>query len=346
MIKVSIIGATGYTGLELLRLLNLHPEVEIDKLVSHSHAGEKISALYPQFEGVMDYRFVDYNPQEIAGSDLAFTALPHGISQQIAAELLDQGIKVIDISGDYRYHDVSRYKAWYKMEHKYPELALKAVYGLVELKRDEIKNASLVANPGCYPTASLLGLLPAVIEDVIEEDSIIIDAKSGASGAGKSLKENMLFNEVDESIKAYAVSSHRHTSEIETILEEFSPLEKEIKVSFTPHLIPVKRGILTTCYANLKKEISEDDLVKKYRKYYSSEGFVQILTDKLPETKYVAGSNYCHLGIKIDYRLNRVIIVSAIDNLIKGAAGQAIQNMNIISDLPESIGLKATGIYP
>ncbi|MDI3547139.1 MAG: N-acetyl-gamma-glutamyl-phosphate reductase [Halanaerobiales bacterium] len=346
MLKVSIIGATGYTGIELLRFLIRHPQVEIKNLVSHSQAGRRITDIYPQFKGAGDFTLMDYDPEVISGSDLVFTALPHGISQQVVAEIYQLGIKVIDLSGDFRYRDISRYESWYELEHNYPELAREAVYGLVELKREEIKEAGLIANPGCYPTASLLGLIPLVKEEVVKRDSIIIDAKSGVSGAGKALKEPLLFNEVDESLKPYGVTSHRHTSEIEAVLEEFSPGGKEIKISFTPHLVPMKRGILATIYADLEVNISEEELINLYFKYYPAGGFVQVLPGKIPQTKYVVGTNYCHLGIKVDSRTNRVIIISAIDNLGKGAAGQAIQNMNVIFGLPEDTGLKATGIFP
>lgn len=347
MIKVSILGITGYAGIELFRLLKQHSQVEIINLVSNSKAGQRLEDVYPQFTDLGGEILKEYNKEEIAkSSDIVFLALPHGISQDRVAELYNLGLKVIDLSGDYRYQEKDEYETWYGLEHKYPQLLKKAVYGLVELKRKEIKKASLIANPGCYPTASLLGLLPLTKDKLLKKDSIIIDAKSGVSGAGRSLKQATHFTEVDESIKAYNITTHRHTSEIEGVLGEVL-LEKKLQVNFTPHLVPMKRGILATIYVELQENIAENELIDLYTNYYKNDYFVKILSDNhLPETKYVTGTNFCHLALKLDSRTKRLIIISAIDNLAKGAAGQAVQNMNVMFGLDEKIGLMATGVFP
>jgi len=360
MIRASIIGVTGYTGIELLRLLHQHKGVEIKSLISSSHAGKKLTDIYPQFQGRGDYTLEEYNPASLVDSDIVFTALPHGVSGKYVAELAEQGIKIIDFSGDYRYPDTAIYEKWYGTVHDYPELARKAVYGLVELNREKIKGAELVANPGCYPTAALLGLLPLLEKDLIDENLIIVDAKSGVSGAGKAVKENLIFNEVEGSVKAYNINNHRHTSEIELIINEVSQrianhgLKRDnteeasemIKINFIPHLVPMKRGILATIYTRLKTSLNQKKLLALYQDYYPEEGFVKVLPDGAPETKYVVGSNYCHLGVNYDPRTDRVVIVSVIDNLIKGASGQAVQIMNVMFDLPEKTGLEGAALFP
>ncbi len=345
MIKVSIIGVTGYAGIELLRLLNEHPYVEIDQLISHSNAGEKLSNVYPQFTGIDERDLEKYDLNILKDSDLIFSALPHGVAQDIVAELIENGLRVIDLSGDYRYRNKEIYEKWYGLKHNHPHLLKQSVYGLVEVKRKEIKSAQLVANPGCYPTGSLLALLPVIKQGIINRESIIIDAKSGVSGAGRSLSRICHFTEADESIKAYKIAEHRHVSEIEAKLAE--TINRDIKLSFTPHLIPMKRGILSTIYLDAKEEIEEKNLARIYRDFYKNSQFVQILPrDILPDTKYVAGTNYCHLGIYVDKRLQRIILVSAIDNLGKGAAGQAVQNMNVMFGFAETEGLKTTAVFP
>jgi N-acetyl-gamma-glutamyl-phosphate reductase len=365
MINVSIVGATGYVGIELMRLLHEHPEVEIKDLVSKSSAGQRLTNLYPQFRGskLKDYQLKsmeDFHPE---ASDLIFTALPHGVSQNIVGELYGKGPKIIDLSGDFRYHDLDIYEEWYEVEHKYPELAQEAVYGLVELNRDQIKKADLVANPGCYVTASLLGILPILSFSKVDLSSVIIDAKSGVSGAGRSLKENLLFTEIHNSMKAYSPAVHRHSSEIEYIANQFlkgeynfdlkslnptnfSPAADKAQILFTPHLVPIKRGILATIYLNLKESSSEAEILELFQQTYNQEEFVQVLADQLPEIKNVAGSNFAQIGFKYDQRTERLIIVSVIDNMLKGAAGQAVQNMNLIFDYPENTGLKATALFP
>jgi N-acetyl-gamma-glutamyl-phosphate reductase len=365
MIKVSIVGATGYVGIELMRLLHEHPEVEIKDLVSKSSAGEMLVNIYPQFRGskLADKKLSSLAEFEVEASDLVFTALPHGVSQNIVGELYGKGTKIIDLSGDFRYHDLDIYEKWYGVEHQHPELAEKAVYGLVELNREKIKKADLVANPGCYVTASLLGILPLLNFAKVELDSIIIDAKSGVSGAGRSLKENLLFTETHNTMKAYSPAVHRHSSEIEYIANQFLAGEydsnlKNLKtdrlsaasggaqILFTPHLVPIKRGILATIYLNLNESSSEAEILELYQKAYSQEGFVQLLADDLPEIKNVAGSNFAQIGFKYDQRTERLIIVSVIDNMLKGAAGQAVQNMNVIFGYPENTGLKSTALFP
>ena len=345
MIKVSIIGVTGYTGIELLRILLRHPEVEICDLMSRSYVGKKISEIYPQFTSKEGFVLKNYEESENSKADLIFTALPHGISQTIAGELYHRDLKIIDLSGDFRYKSQKTYEEWYEQEHEYPELLEEAVYGLVELNYNKIKNASLIANPGCYPTASILGILPLLSEKVIKENSIIIDAKSGVSGAGKSLKKVTHFIEANESIKAYGITTHRHTSEIEEQLGRYIN-KKNLNVCFTPHLVPMKRGILATIYAKTDEELSEADFKELYNNFYQTSEFVQVLEDNIPDTKHVAGSNYCHLGVNLDHRNSRVIITSAIDNLGKGAAGQAVQNMNVMFDMPEETGLKGSALFP
>jgi len=368
MINVSIIGATGYVGIELMRLLHEHPEVEIKDLVSKSSAGQRLTDLYPQFRGskLNDYQLKAMEDFKAEESDLIFTALPHGVSQNIVGELYGKGSKIIDLSGDFRYHDLDIYEEWYGVEHKHPELAAEAAYGLVELNREQIKKADLVANPGCYVTASLLGILPILSFSKADLSSVIIDAKSGVSGAGRSLKENLLFTETHNSMKAYSPAVHRHSSEIEYIanqflkgeydsdLKTFKPADftaaaddaDRAQILFTPHLVPIKRGILATIYFNLNEESSAAEILDLYQQAYGKEEFVQVLADKLPEIKNVAGSNFAQIGFKYDQRTNRIIIVSVIDNMLKGAAGQAAQNMNLLFGFAENTGLKSTALFP
>lgn len=369
MIKVSIVGSTGYVGIELMRLLHQHPKVEIKDLISKSSAGEKLVDIYPQFRGskLEDYSLKAIEDFEPKNSDLIFTALPHGVSQNITTELLGRGAKIIDMSGDFRYHDLEIYEKWYGVKHHHPEIARKAVYGLVELNREKIKKAELIANPGCYVTASLLGLLPIIASDMVDLSSIIIDAKSGVSGAGRSLKSSLLFTETHNSLKAYSPAVHRHSSEIEYILNNYlagrynsktekakasqnnknlSNFNNTAEVLFTPHLVPIKRGILSTIYLNLNKKTSQTEINEIYSSFYENENFVQFLENELPEIKNVAGSNYTQIACKYDERTSRLIIVSALDNMLKGASGQALQNMNLLFGFPEDMGLKSTALFP
>ncbi|MGM0472015.1 MAG: N-acetyl-gamma-glutamyl-phosphate reductase [Bacillota bacterium] len=345
MIKVGVVGATGYAGAELVRLLSSHPQVELTAVTSRSFAGEKIAQVYPQLEGIVDLECEEFSAESLAErTEVVFTALPHRVSMSIVPQLLDTGVKVIDLSGDYRYQEQAKYEEWYQTAHQSPELLTESVYGLPELHRNQIQDSNLVANPGCYATSAILALAPAIKAGVVEMDSIIVDAKSGVSGAGRSPSRTTHFSEVDESFKAYKVGQHRHTSEIEQELVGVG--SKEVTLSFTPHLVPIKRGILSTSYGQLQREVTTEELVEIYDEFYKGEPFIRLRQNNLPEIKYIAGSNYCDLGVKVDQRTGRVIIVSAIDNLIKGASGQAIQNFNLMFGLEESQGLQAAGMIP
>jgi N-acetyl-gamma-glutamyl-phosphate reductase len=345
MIKVSVLGATGYAGVELVRLLCSHKDVEITNLVSKSFAGKKISEIYPNFSGVLDIELTDLDVEKVVKeSDVVFTALPHGASKEVIPELFKSGVKVIDLSGDFRYDDIEVYEKWYGEPHSSPEILKESVYGLCELHREKIKNASLIGNPGCYTTCSILGAAPLLKNNIIDEDSIIIDAKSGVTGAGRTTTLDYSFCECTENMKAYKIATHRHTSEIEQELSKFA--SKDIMVSFTPHLVPLKRGILATIYANLTKDVTDEEIYNMYKEFYKGEQFVRIYEPgKLPETNHVAGSNFIDIGFKVDKRLKRVIITSAIDNVVKGAAGQAVQNMNIMFGFNENKGLSNPGFY-
>ena len=343
MIRASILGATGYVGLELTRLLYNHPNAVLSRLVSHSQAGQEMSASYPSLVG---YDLPALSALDIddvlENSDVIFTALPHGASNQVIPALVAGGGTVIDMSGDFRYDDPQVYSAWYGCEHAAPKLLKTAVYGLPELHRDAIRKAKLIGNPGCYTTCSILALAPLARHHLIDFDSIFIDAKSGATGAGRNPSQDKLFCEVNESLKAYNVAKHRHTSEIE---QELSKMAGEtIALSFTPHLLPINRGILATSYAKLTPDASKDpaELMALYEAFYQDEPFVRLFpAGKLPEIKHVVGSNSIAIGLTVDQRLGRVIVVSCIDNLIKGAAGQAVENMNLLFGLPETAGLSA-----
>lgn len=345
MIKVSVLGATGYAGVELVRLLCSHKEVEITNLVSKSFAGKKLSEIYPNFSGVLDIELADLDIKKVVKeSDVVFTALPHGASKEVIPELFKSQVKVIDLSGDFRYDDIKVYEKWYGEPHSSPEVLEESVYGLCELHREKIKNASLIGNPGCYTTCSILGAAPLLKNNIIDEDSIIIDAKSGVTGAGRSTNLDYSFCECTENMKAYKIATHRHTSEIEQELSKFA--SKDIMVSFTPHLVPLKRGILATIYANLTKDVGDEEIYEFYKEFYKGEQFVRIYEPgKLPETNHVAGSNFVDIGFKVDKRLKRVIVTSAIDNIVKGAAGQAVQNMNIMFGFNENEGLANPGFY-
>lgn len=339
MIKVGILGATGYAGQQLVWILRNHPQSEIVFISSHSYANTQYSDTYNNYYGFLEDVCIDMEDAEskLPLIDILFIALPHGKSFDIVKKALAQGVKVVDLGADYRLKSPEVYKEWYGLEHEYKEVLEDACYGLVELNREDIKKASLIANPGCYPTASILSLYPLLKHELINPDSIIIDAKSGVTGAGRSAKIPNLFTECNDSVKAYGIASHRHTPEIEQMLS--SACKENITLNFTPHLIPMNRGILATCYAKLNRQISTEELKELYKSFYKDEYFVKI-TDTLPETKWVRGSNLCHIAVKVDNRTNRVIIVAAIDNLIKGAAGQAVQNMNVMFNLKETTGLE------
>lgn len=342
MIKAAVLGATGYAGIELVRLLTNHPEVSIEIVGSHTFAGKKISEVYQNLEHILEKECTELDLDEVAKCDVAFCALPHGASKSVIPQILEKGVKVIDLSGDYRYDDPDVYEAWYGEKHSSPELLKESVYGLCELHRDKIKGARLIGNPGCYTTCSILGTAPLLANKIIDTKNIIIDAKSGVTGAGRGLGLAYHFCECTENTKAYKIGTHRHTSEIE---QELSNIAGEnIMLSFTPHLIPQKRGILATIYANLNGTYTKEEILNMYKEFYKDEFFIRV-KDGLPETKHVAGSNFVDIGLEVDKRLNRVVVVSAIDNIVKGAAGQAIQNMNLMFGLEEGTGLKHAGFY-
>jgi N-acetyl-gamma-glutamyl-phosphate reductase len=336
--KIGIIGSTGFTGVELIRLLWDHPGVELSWLTSRSYAGQKISDIFPYLKGKCEIDTEKYSTPRAKELELelVFIALPHGLAQEFVPDLLSAKIKVIDLGADYRLKDVEVYKEYYG-EHKSPELIEKAVYGLPEVNREKIAKAELVANPGCYVTAATLALLPLKYEDLIEEHSIIIDAKSGVSGAGRKLSQTTHFNEVNNNFSAYNLTVHRHQPEIEQNIGDH--------VVFSPHLLPIDRGILVTAYADLKKEHTEEDLLAKYYLYYQDDPFIKIV-DHLPSIKDVVGSNYCAISLRIDHALNKVVIVSVIDNLVKGASGQAVQNMNLMFGLEETLNIDNVALYP
>lgn len=340
MIKVAVVGCTGYVGTELIRLLINNPKVSLQYITSRTYEGKPYDSIYENYREVFTKNCDSMDLEKISEKvDLIFMALPHGIvSKEINSSILDKA-KVIDISADYRLKDLDIYESWYNTKHGSPELLEEAVYGLCEINRKEIKNARLVANPGCYPTASILPLLPLLKEGAIEKNNIIIDAKSGVTGAGRGINLGTHFTECNETTKAYSIGIHRHTPEIE---EQLGSL-----VNFTPHLTPMNRGILTTSYGNLTENLDYDDIKKIYEKYYKNEYFVRLTKEGIyPETKWVKGSNFCDIGFRIDTRTNKIIVVGAIDNMIKGAAGQAVQNMNIMFGLEENTGLKDISIFP
>ncbi|MBO4461149.1 MAG: N-acetyl-gamma-glutamyl-phosphate reductase [Clostridiales bacterium] len=343
MIKVSIIGATGYVGCELVHGFSAHPEFELVHLTSRTFAGQKFSDIYPVFRGVCDIVLSDDDVEAAAkDSDLVITALPHGVSSEKVPQILSCGCKVIDHSGDFRYKNVATYEKSYKLTHPAPELLEDTVYGLPELYRKELANAKLVANPGCYPTCSILALAPFLAKGLIDTDSIIIDAISGVSGAGRKADLAYSFCETDEAFKPYGVVGHRHTTEIEEKLSFVAG--KDIKVTFTPHLAPFKRGMLATIYvkpAECYKDVTTASLYDTYNEYYKGESFVRVLPEGvLPDVKAVAGSNYIDLGAAYDPATGMIKLFSAQDNLGKGAALQAIQAANCMFGLPEDTGLK------
>ena len=346
MIKAGIIGATGYAGAEIVRLLMGPPEVEIKWLGSRSYIDQRYADIYRNMFQIVEDICKDDNLDKLAEEvDVIFTATPQGFCASVINEEILAKVKVIDLSADFRIKDVAIYEKWYGIEHKSPEYIKEAVYGLCEINREDIKKARLVANPGCYTTCSILSLYPLVKEGLIDPSTIIIDAKSGTSGAGRGAKVDNLFCEVNENMKAYGVATHRHTPEIEEQLGYAAG--QEIVLNFTPHLVPMNRGILVTAYASLKEKVSYETVKAAYDKYYEKEKFVRVLEkDVCPQTKWVEGSNYVDVNFKIDERTGRVIVMGALDNLVKGAAGQAVQNMNLVFGLDESTGLDLVPIFP
>ena len=345
-IKAGIIGSTGYAGGELARLLLQRDDVEIVWYGSKSYADQKYGSIYQNMYQMTDAVCGNEDMEALADmADVVFTATPQGLCASLVSESVLSRTKIIDLSADFRIKDVEVYQAWYKIQHPSADFIKEAAYGLPELNRESIKQARLVANPGCYPTCSILTMYPLVKEGLIDPDTLIIDAKSGTSGAGRGAKLPNLFCEVNENIKAYGVATHRHTPEIEEQLG-YAAGEKVV-LNFTPHLVPMNRGILATEYAKLTKEVNWEDVKAVYDKYYADEKFVRVLDkDVCPETKWVEGSNYVDIGFKIDPRTGRIIMMGAIDNLVKGAAGQAVQNMNLMFGLEESEGLELVPMFP
>lgn len=346
MIKAGIIGSTGYAGQELVRLLLGHKDVEIVWYGSRSYIDKKYHEVFRNMFQIVENICKDDNMDALAEAvDVIFTATPQGLCASLVSEEVLKKVKIIDLSADFRIKDVSVYEKWYGLKHASPDFIQEAVYGLCEINRESIKGARLIANPGCYTTCSILTAYPLVKDGLIDVHSIIIDAKSGTSGAGRSAKVDNLFCEVNENMKAYGVTSHRHTPEIEEQLG-YAAGEK-ILLNFTPHLVPMNRGILVTAYADLKMGVTEADIRAAYNKYYKEEKFIRVLEPGVcPETRWVEGSNYTDINFKVDERTGRVVMMGALDNLVKGAAGQAVQNMNLIFGLKESEGLELVPMFP
>ncbi len=346
MLRVGIVGASGYTGVELARILATHPAADLTVATSRQYAGQQLATVFPNLRERVTITCENLKPEELVEkADFFFTAVPHKTAMDIVPALLEAGKKVVDLSADYRIKEVATYEEWYQ-QHTSPQFIQEAVYGLPEIYRDQIQKSRLVANPGCYPTSTILALAPLLREKLIDPATIVIDSKSGTSGAGRAAAVGTLFCEVSDGFRPYKVGgSHRHIPEIE---QELSLLNtSDVTVSFTPHLLPVSRGILSTIYASLNETISEDDLLSLYTKSYEDEFFVRICPkNSFPATQYVRGSNFCDIGLKVDKRTGRVILVSAIDNIVKGAAGQAVQNMNLMNGFGENTGLLGAPFFP
>lgn len=345
-LKIGIIGGSGYTGAELMRLSATHPEMHVKYITANKYAGTRVDALYPNLTGIIDTEFRVYELDEAKKNDVIFLALPHGKAMEVAPELLNAGCRVIDLSGDFRLSEAIVYESWYKKPHTNKELLGKAVYGLPELYADKIKSATFVSNPGCYVTSALLALTPLLKNKSIDTKGIVVDSLSGVSGAGRDAKPETHFCKVDENLTAYKVGGiHQHIPEIEQYLSDIA--DEKIMISFTPHLMPVSRGILTTVYADINKTATVDSMIDLFSTYYNAKPFAKVLSEgQMPQTKSVLGSNYCHIGLEIDERTGKIIVISAIDNLVKGASGQAIQNMNLMMGLPEDTGLLGCGLWP
>ncbi len=342
--KIAVLGASGYTGAELLRGLLEHPNVEVTHVTADRHAGRAVSDVFPHLKGLIDLELVKLSASTVPDNiDIVFAALPHGASGEVIAELYKRELKIIDLGADFRL-SLDNYKIWYG-EHPCPELIDEAVYGITELSRDEIADAKLVANPGCYPTSAILGLAPLLSDGLIEEDSIIIDSKSGVSGAGRSPSLDYHFSEVNEGLRAYKIGEHRHTPEIEEALSNHSGLD--VGITFTPHLIPMDRGILSTIYARMKDTRSTGEMLSLYKSFYSGEAFVRVSDEgAYPSTSQVKGSNFTDIGVKVNTEAGIAVIVSVLDNLVKGASGQAIQNMNIMMGWEETTGISNAPMFP
>ncbi|MBF0491597.1 MAG: N-acetyl-gamma-glutamyl-phosphate reductase [Deltaproteobacteria bacterium] len=345
MKNIAIIGATGYTGIELVRILLGHPEIKITQVTSEKNAGENFSKVFSAFQNLLDLKLENFNAQQCAQkAELAFVCLPHHSAQKAVKDLLEAGVKVIDLSADFRLHSQSVYEEWYG-KHEHPQLLAEAAYGLPELFRNQIQGKRLIANPGCYPTSAALALAPLIKNQLVKLDSFIIDSKSGTSGAGRTASTDILFCEVNEGFKAYKVGSHRHTPEIEQTLSLLSG--SNIQVTFTPHLLPLDRGILSTTYSQSSKKIDSEELHQLFQKFYEHEYFVRVKPlGTFPNVKELRGTNFCDIGVHVEKKNGRIIVISAIDNLSKGASGQAVQNMNILFGFEEALGLKILPYLP
>ncbi len=346
MMKVGIIGSTGYAGAELVRLLLGHKEAEIVWYGSRSYIDQKYARVYQNMFRLVEDVCKDDNMEELAReADVIFTATPQGFCASLVNEEILKQCRIIDLSADFRLKDVKIYEEWYKIRHKAPQYLPEAVYGLCEINREQVRGARILANPGCYTTCSILTIYPLLKEGLIDGNTVIVDAKSGTSGAGRGAKTDNLFCEVNESIKAYGVASHRHTPEIEEQLTYAAGYP--VTISFTPHLVPMNRGILVTAYASLTRETDAREIRAAYEKYYGREYFIRLLDEDIcPQTKWVEGSNFVDIGFKLDPRTNRIVMMGALDNLVKGAAGQAIQNMNLMFGLKETEGLQRAPVFP
>ncbi|MFW6348529.1 MAG: N-acetyl-gamma-glutamyl-phosphate reductase [Cyclonatronaceae bacterium] len=343
MLHLAIAGATGYTGSELIRLLHLHPEVSLKAVTSERNAGKPITDIHPQLQGITDLKLQSLKEVDLSQIDTLFLALPHRVSMKFVAEHSPLPCSVIDLSGDFRLPDVAVYEKWYDVTHAWPQGIGKAAYGLPELFRDQIKGASLVANPGCFPTSAILPLAPLVKEGLVEPGSIVVDAKSGVTGAGASAKDNTHFPHASDNFSAYGIKTHRHTPEIELSIARLgvdAPM-----VQFSPHLLPVNRGILTDTYSVAKPGVDAKQVEEVFASYYGNEPFIR-LRDHSPQLRYVRATNFCDIFATYDERTNRIITISAIDNLVKGAAGQAIQNLNVLHGLDETTGLFHSPVSP
>ncbi len=344
-IKASVIGASGYGGAEAVRLLATHPQIDIVHVTAETQKGQGMSNLYPNLRRFVDQTMIAVDAEAIGrDSDVTFVSLPSGKAMHMVLPLLENGSKVIDIAADFRLHDATLYPVWYKFEHVAPTYLGEAVYGLPELHRDAIRQTRLLANPGCYPAASLLALLPLIRSGKAQTSGIVIDAKSGVSGAGRGGGGGFGYAEVNENLSAYSVTAHNHTGEIEQELSAVAG--RDIRVVFTPHLVPMTRGILATVYVPLAEELQAAEALALYDEMYADEPFVRVLHDALPQTKATLGSNYCDVTVRINPRTQTAIAIAAIDNLGRGAAGQAVQNMNLMFDLPETTGLAFPGVFP
>jgi N-acetyl-gamma-glutamyl-phosphate reductase len=343
MISVGIVGGTGYTGVELLRILVMHPNAEIKVVTSRSEAGNKVSSIYPSLLANLDLLFSQPDVAALKECDCVFFAAPNGTAMQMVPELLKVGVKVIDLAADFRIKDHATWEHWYKQKHACPDVLQTAVYGLPELHREKIKEAQLIANPGCYPTAVILGFMPLLEAGIAKGAQLIADTKSGVSGAGRAANVPTLFSEAGENFKAYNVNAHRHWPEIKQELE--SVTSQDVKFVFTPHLVPMVRGIFASLYVTQAKSV--DNVATLYKQRYKDEPFVQVLEDNmLPETKHVRASNQCMLSVSCPYNGDTAVVLSVIDNLVKGAAGQAVQNMNLMFGLEETTALMQPGLFP